>query len=143
MTRTHRSGRNATWLLLHINTSDYKDGDTNAPEYFGAEIACINRDVVRASFQSGEVTFQLNFSAAELNDSALLEKPSAQQNATLKLSVPSCAKPSFVDVGVEQVFIGQPEEAGRSFDVCRSVESEGKDMKEVCSGTKNERKRDI
>ena len=62
--------------------------------------------MVNETFERGESQFHLDFLPAELDDSEVLGKPSAQQKATLKLGVPSCAKP---DLGVESFLMGTPE----------------------------------
>lgn len=77
------------------------------PEYFGSEMACAYEDVVGAAFQVGETSFALEFLPAELDDPAVVDKPSALQSATLTLSVPSCAKP---EIEAEHFLLGKPED---------------------------------
>ncbi|CAE6973297.1 unnamed protein product [Symbiodinium sp. CCMP2592] len=87
---------NASWLLVHINSSDFQNGSVKAPEFFGTAMACIDGDVVHEVFVKGYENFELEFLPSELNDTAILE-PQAEQQAELRLSVPSCDKPDLTD----------------------------------------------
>ncbi|CAE7940723.1 unnamed protein product [Symbiodinium necroappetens] len=47
------------------------------PEYYGNAVACTDRDVVANAIENGYEDFELEFLPAELNDSAVLQKPEA------------------------------------------------------------------
>ncbi|CAE7374416.1 unnamed protein product [Symbiodinium sp. CCMP2592] len=82
---------NASWLLVHTNASDFKKGSMEAPEYYGNAVACTGRDVVANALENGYEEFELEFLPAELNDTAVLQKPKALQPAVLKPFVRSCS----------------------------------------------------
>ena len=85
---------NASWILLHANASDFQNGSVEAPEFFGAAMACVQEDVVNSTFAKGKDIFDLEFLEAELDDPVIANKPKAKQKAELKPSVPSCPQPS-------------------------------------------------
>ena len=75
-----------------MNASDFKVAG-KAPEYFGQPMACIMEDAVSAAFELGKASFSMMLSNAELRDPATARKPDPTLDASLQLSVPSCAKP--------------------------------------------------
>ncbi|CAK9105872.1 unnamed protein product [Durusdinium trenchii] len=82
---------NASWMLLHVNSTDYqssKDDTPSYPEYFGQPMACIMDDSVGTTFEKGSARFDLRLSPSEVEDSV----PESSE-AMMKLFVPSCAKP--------------------------------------------------
>lgn len=86
--------KNATWVLLHINASDFEDGNSKSPEFFGAVAGCIIADsaIVHDVFQTGESNFEFELQTTELR-SAYFKVPETQEGL-LKLSVPSCPAPN-------------------------------------------------
>ncbi|CAK9096216.1 unnamed protein product [Durusdinium trenchii] len=86
----------SSWMLLHINSSDFEDAQSkNAPEFFGDPMACIDSDVVGNTFQQGQVAFDLHLLPAELQAKPTKLRTAALQPATLALSAPSCPKPTL------------------------------------------------
>ncbi|CAJ1350181.1 unnamed protein product [Effrenium voratum] len=91
--------QNASWLLVHTNSSDYEDASTAAPEFFGGVLACASGDIVDLAFALGTVKMFWNFTEAHAG--------SHLQDATLSIAVPSCSKPDLAPGMVA----GTPEEA--------------------------------
>lgn len=85
---------NATWVLLHINASDFEDGNSKSPEFFGAVAGCIIADsaIIHDVFQTGQSNFEFELQTTELR-SAYFKVPETQEGL-LKLSVPSCPAPN-------------------------------------------------
>ena len=90
----------STWMLLHINSSDFEDAQSkNAPEFFGDPLACSDSDVVAQTFKQGSAAFNLQLQPSELSTKPTMGAPApppppALQPATLTLAVPSCPKPT-------------------------------------------------
>eukprot|EP00913_Durusdinium_trenchii_P034744 g32502.t1 len=89
----------STWMLLHINSSDYEDAESKtAPEFFGNPMACITSEVVGNAFKNGQDSFDLQILPAELHSQLqqlqAMPAPPAVLHGTLALAVPSCPKPT-------------------------------------------------
>ena len=98
-TYVHRLPANcgdSTWVLLHTNTSDFKHGESAAPEFYGEVAACVKEDVMESTFEHGVTNFTLHLASSELIDPldpSDVEKHPTDQEAQLRLSVASCSKP--------------------------------------------------
>ena len=85
---------NASWLLVHTNASDSQNGSVDAPEFFGAAMACTSDDIVSKAFTQGHENFatEVQVLPAELEAPG----PAACRAEALKLAVPSCEQPQLI-----------------------------------------------
>ena len=84
----------ASWLLVHTNASDFEDGNSNSPEFFGAPVGCItDQSIVKKVFSDGDATFSFELQQAELQ--APHGSPEPWQQGSMKLSLSECEAPDL------------------------------------------------